>query len=263
MGQGWVFFIIVGIAAIVHVVQLILQAVERKQKQERAAELARQRQQQGGMQADRPDTPVLNRSRLDELAARRQAQLDELRARRAGRQQTGQQQRQAQTRMGGAGGMGGAGTAAPPTQVRRGGQVQPAPTGLRVPNRDARQAGATTSRMPTRDPASARQIAQRQAREAIQRKLDEQARQTMQQEQRASQARQWVDREAAASRRKADELLEAASPYAIRLKREHGLIALMVNQPQMLRQAILMKEILDRPVSLRSQDEQPGHMPAG
>ncbi len=85
MFPGRYFWIIIVLAAAWQIVGSLIQRANRKQREERLRELATQREAQLPSRAGVPMLP--SPGLADDLAARRRAQIEELRQRRAGRQQ--------------------------------------------------------------------------------------------------------------------------------------------------------------------------------
>ncbi|HRP62774.1 MAG TPA: hypothetical protein PK400_05735 [Phycisphaerales bacterium] len=227
------------------VVSAIINLKAEKKKQEREAELAKMRRAQiAGGQGDSPSNASAGTSeggtRLDDVIARRKAQLEELRAQRTARK--GSQPVSSEARL-------------PPGQQQILIPGKTPPTIGRTPQQTPTRSGGLfgTASPQDRGPARAqqaeatraRQEAQRRAREAQeQRKRAEEARVAA--EQRTKLARQQAEAAARRSEEKAAAVERISAP-----RKQTTSFRAMLSSPRSLRQAILLKELLDKPVSLR------------
>ncbi len=232
MGNSW---IIIVIAAAWWIIQMIVQAAAKKQEQQRLKELAEQRRkaaQQGGTPTTQRATSLSQTSQQtasrstsrEELAARRQAQLEELRRRRAA--QTQRSATNVRT------GSGKPSLQSPPTTRKQITTLSPQLTKTKpVPNR-ARQ---TPSRQPTPE-ASALAAAQvlRTAMQAY--------------EQPTRSSRKKLDDESKRLRRAAESLPAPTLPPTSTLRAK-------LHNRQALRELIVLKELLDKPLAMRSADQ--------
>jgi len=257
MGTGsWIILLLLGVG---WAVQAIAQAVAKKQEQERLRQVAEQRRQQAQRQSGRstptaqpqPEPrassgrPSSRPTSREELAARRQAQLEELRKRRMA-QSRGQQ---------------------PSTQVRTGQPSQRQTPPTRQPQaRPAQRRSTSTAAPPPQQrpylqPDDVPRRAVQRPSEKLREKDDFGGRladlRRKQAEQKAMQKRARTSR--AASPRLRDKPIDeqslvAPDPFASRrVGVDVSSLRTRLRQPAMLRELFIMKELLDPPVSLRSE----------
>lgn len=207
------------------VVSAIINQINANKQQQRSEELARQRRQTtGGASTAEESKPS---RRVDDLAARRKAQLEELRQRREA--ESGQNRSTVQTRVGGtSGGMS-------PT-------IKSAPTSPQTESPKRRR---------EQDPWQARQDAiKRQRNEELTRKAEQaRASQIGAAQQRAYREQAAAEADARRRARQAEQKsIEAGeTPPAV----EGDSIRRMMHRRATLREMFVMKELLDQPVSLR------------
>ena len=247
-------FLLILIAGAWQIISLIIQSAEKRKKQEREMELANKRRQVGqayqtqqmsssGPVNQPPGNTGQLRSRAEELAARRQAQLEELRRRRAGKSSSSQ----------------------PQTQIRLGG---PASTPV----------SQSPMVLPARQPS---QIRSRQADlESIHRQQEMERRQKVEQERINKQQVKAAD-EAEARRDAIEESRVRADRDRFHRKVESGLgnplqdlnsddihsrqklklkavnrlaVKGRLRDPETLRELFVLKELLDPPLGLRDME---------
>lgn len=218
------------------VLTAILNQINANKQQQRAEELAKQRREAAGTTTAEGDGAG-GKSRIDDLAARRKAQLEELRRRReAGRSA----QPTTQARVGGpaTGTAGSTGVAAPTASRDRAIRIEPVG---RERKPDPWQARKQEAQRRERD--AKREQAQRPQVRAAQQSQQQQlaARERMAQQQRAAMQAAAQAEKAAAT--EAASIPATSIAHAIRRR---------FSDPQQLREAFILKELLDPPVSIRS-----------
>ncbi len=218
MGKfGWIIFLIIVAANVIGPILKKREEHARKKRQPGAAPTARSRPPSPGA---RPHTTGAASTRMEQLIARRQAQLEELRGRREQRRAG----RSPQVRIG---------PASTPT-------TRPSPTVFRAP---APQPPRRVTRPATAPPSASLPSAVRPA------SPPQPAR------------RRRVSKEPVAQRRKGGGLaplppglVSAAAPTPRPAQKRFSLADSGPVTPQLLRRIIVLKEILDPPIALRTRD---------
>lgn len=245
MGNSWIILVLLGVG---WAIQAIAQAVAKKQEQERLRQVAEERrraaQSHSGSGATtsrtsaQPSSPQLSTrpTSREELAARRQAQLEELRKRRLA-QSRGQS-----------------------TQVRTTPQQRPQPAARSQPvpvRRQSSTAAVPPQQPPSLQPESVPKRTQRPSQilkkkeeftrlaEARRRQAEEEKRRS-----RAKRSKRLRQKPIDEQRLVAPSPLgpSAAAPDTLQLRSK-------LRQPRMLRELFVMKELLDPPVALREEIE--------
>ncbi len=221
MGKfGWIIFLIIVAANVIGPILKKREEHARKKRQSGAAPTARSRPPSPGA---RPHTTGTGSTRMEQLIARRQAQLEELRGRREQRRAG----RSPQVRIG---------PASTPT-------TQPSPTVFRAPAPQPTRRVSVTRPTTAPPPSASSPSAVRPARPP------------------QPAQRRRVSKEPVAQRRRGGGLaplppglVSAAAPTPRPAQKRFSLADSGPITPQLLRRIIVLKEILDPPIALRTRD---------
>jgi hypothetical protein len=251
MGNSWIGTLIVLVVVGAQVIPAILQALAKKRQERRVREAAEARRAQQipeefrtPVAVGRRESPVqqpvvvsARTSRADDLAARRKAQLEQLRNRRQGRPSGAD----AAT-----GSMEPAARPAAQVQVRVGGPRMPGPAGIFLPIPQAPKRVDVTV-PPTHPDVEA--VRRRQEQAKIRERRTAEARDVQKAQTAASKARDKAsDTATSKPAARVDDALLAADT---RRRQQIKDLRTLFGQSANLRRVIILKELLDPPVSLR------------
>jgi hypothetical protein len=230
------------------IISAVINSVNANKQQQRAQDLAKQRRGEADASGDEQTTP---QSRLDDLAARRKAQLEELRRRR----ETGGTET---TMVAGP-------TAAPQQRIDPTLRTaSPGRSSNPSPGSSSSSSQRPTQPPPTRTTRRAQSDPWRDRKDAMQREQDaKKARQAQQKtklekQRQAQQATASAQQEAAVVQRqrvRADRAARDAAEEAALLVPEVDSIRSKVHDTNALREMFIIKELLDRPLSLRNPEQ--------